>query len=470
MGVTEQLANFAINTPSGFLTPQLIRSVTEKFLDTVGIMVAGAGSTASQIVLQTVMEGGGNPDASIIGRAERTSVLHAGYVNGVSAHALEYDDNTPDVGHVSACMVPGCLALAEKLNLPGIKVAEAFALGYEVAGRISIGLKPAIFDRGWHSPGLIGGLGVAVASCRMMGLGPIETRMAIGIMASSGTGIRKNVGSAGKAFHIGNGIRSGLMAAKMARNGFRVDPDVIEGSDAGGEGHQRYGLADTFSGKGGYSLERMVEGLGGEFILTGRPTRVRMHPGATITGPAIDGIIKLAVKHDIKPEKVEEIRIKCHPLMLVIASYKDPVNGYRAKFCPPYTFAVALIDRKVGLGQYTDERIRDPGVLDFMRKVKVTVRDDIRINHRESLACYGEVDITVVLRNGKVLTEHCVNAKGWPGQPATWDDLSGKFEECVTGILSPQQTRESKGMISGLTELSSIRHLMKEIVARPHAG
>ncbi len=42
MGVTEQLAKFAIDTPTGFLAPKLIESVTEKFLDTIGIMVAGA--------------------------------------------------------------------------------------------------------------------------------------------------------------------------------------------------------------------------------------------------------------------------------------------------------------------------------------------------------------------------------------------------------------------------------------------
>lgn len=467
MGVTEQLARFAIETPPGFLTPPLARSISEKFLDTIGIMVAGARSAASEAVLKTVMESGGHPDATVIGRSERTSVLHAGYVNGVSAHALEYDDNTPDVGHVSACMVPGCLAIAEKMNLSGTQVAEAFAIGYEIAGRISIGLKPALFDRGWHSPGLIGGLGVAVAGCRLMGLGSMQTRMAIGIMASSGTGIRKNVGSAGKAFHIGNGVRSGLMAAQLARNGFRVDPDVIEGSDAAGEGHQRFGLADTFSGANGYSLERMREGLGGEFILTRRPTRVRMHPGATITGPAIDGILELAATRDIKPADVDEIRVKCHPLMLVIASYSEPQDTYRAKFCPPYTFAVALIDRKVGIAQYTEQRIRDPQVLALMRRVKVSVRDDIRAGDGESLADYGEADIAITLKDGRVLTKRAVHARGWPGLPASWDDLSGKFVECSSGVLSQQQMRRAIGMIAALPEIPSIRDLMTELAVNP---
>lgn len=459
MGVTAQLVEFAVNMPSGFLTPPLLQSVTEKFLDTVGIMIAGAHSQASRVAIRTVTEAGGAPDATIIGTRERNSVMHAGFVNGISAHALEYDDNTPDVGHVSACMVPGCLALAEKLDLPGLQVAEAFALGYEVAGRISVGLKPAMFDRGWHSPGLIGGLGVTVAACRLMGLDALQTRMAVGLMASSGTGIRKNVGSAGKAFHIGNGVRSGLMAAQLARNGYSVDPDVIEGSDAAGEGHQRFGIADTFSGKGGYSLEHMVQGLGGEFVLTANPTRVRMHPGATIAGPAIDGIIALALEHDLRPEQVEELKVECNPLMLVIASYTAPVDAYRAKFCPPYTFAVALIDRQVGVAQYTDERIRDRAVLDFMPRVKVLAREDLG----RAKGAYGGVDISVTLKDGRVLKRHFATAKGWPGHAATWEDLLGKYRECADGVLSQQQVSASTQMIGGLAELRSVRELMKNL-------
>jgi anaerobic selenocysteine-containing dehydrogenase len=56
--------------------------------------------------------------------------------------------------------------------------------------------------------------------------------MAIGIMASSGGGVRKNVGTMGKAFHVGHGVRAGIYAAFLAQDGFAVDPDIIEGAVA----------------------------------------------------------------------------------------------------------------------------------------------------------------------------------------------------------------------------------------------
>ena len=69
----------------------------------------------------------------------------------------------------------------------------------------------------------------------------------------------------GKAFHVGHGVRSGIFAALLAQEDFSVDPDIIEGAErGGGEGHQRFGLADTFSGIGKYRLHLMVDGLGDE--------------------------------------------------------------------------------------------------------------------------------------------------------------------------------------------------------------
>lgn len=466
MGVTEQLARFAIDTPGNFLTSEIVESSKAKFLDTIGIMVAGSRSPAARVALNAVADIGGNAEATIIGRAGKTSVPLAGFLNGLSAHALEYDDNTLNVGHASACLVPGCLATAEKLDLSGRQLLEAFVMGFEVASRIGKGLKPTLLDRGWHSIGLVGGQGVAVASCRMMGLDQLATRMAMGIMASSGTGIRKNVGSMGKAFHAGNGVRAGLLAATLARHGYQVDPDIIEGSDEGGGGHQRFGLADAFNGIGNYRLDRMVEGLGDGLELSRNTTMVRMHPGSTTPGAAVDGIIDLAQSHKLKAADVEELRVECHPRLLAIASYPEPSDSYRAKFCPPYTFAAAFIDRKVGLAQYTEDRIRAPELRDFMRRVKVCVREDLK-QHRgqwgEAGVNWGEVDITIQLKDGKVLTKHRAHAKGWPALPASWGDLCEKYEECTHQFLPPGQVQETISMIDKLSELSSVRELTRAL-------
>lgn len=467
MSVTAQLARFAVAPPAGFMTPALTESVLHKFLDTIGIMVAGADSPAARTLTAAVREAGGNPEASIIGTPYRTSLVQAGLVNGASAHALEYDDLTPDITHMSSSMVPGCLAIAEKLDLSGRELIEAFALGFEVAGRISLGMTSlAMLDRGFHTPGMMGGMGVAVAAARMMGLDAQGVRMAIGLMASSGTGIRKNVGSAGKAFHVGNGVRAGLQAATLAAHGFEVDPDAVEGLPDG-HGHERFGLLESYAGPGNYDLKRIVKDLGGEFALTRIPTMVRMHPCSTVNCVLIDGTIELAQQHDLTADNVKSIDIQCHPRLVSIAPYAEPSDSYRAKFCPPYVTAAAIIDRAVGLKQFTDARVRDPVILSLMRRVRVQASAPVRAGQSW---CNGDdnwcaVNITIQCTDGRTVSGRYSQAKGWPATPATWDDLRRKYEECTQDTLPHASVRESMAMIEDLPALRSVRALVEKLRA-----
>ena len=215
-------------------------------------------------------------------------------MNGVAAHALEFCDFTPrSYTHLSACLVPGALVVGEALRVPGRRLLEAFVGGFEVGARVGRGLAPYLFNQGWHPNGITGALGVAVASASMMGLDLERTRMAMGLAASQGSGVRKNVGSMGKAFHHGHGTRCGVFAALLAEKGYKVDPDIIEGEDVG-KGHARFGLADTFCGIGNYRLDRMVDDLGEDWELDLDRTVVRLHPTSTPAQSPIDNMLDLA--------------------------------------------------------------------------------------------------------------------------------------------------------------------------------
>ena len=88
--MTEQLARFAVESPSDFMTAPLIESAKAKILDTLATSLAGSRAPATTISLQTVRQSGGRPEATVIGWGEKTSLVNAGFVNGVAAHALEY--------------------------------------------------------------------------------------------------------------------------------------------------------------------------------------------------------------------------------------------------------------------------------------------------------------------------------------------------------------------------------------------
>jgi 2-methylcitrate dehydratase PrpD len=304
----------------------------------------------------------------------------------------------------------------------------------------------------------------------MMRLDAMQTRMAMGIMASSGGGVRKNVGTMGKSFHVGHGVRAGIFAALLAAEGFKVDPDIIEGVDDAGEGHQRFGLADTFSGVGQYRLHLMVEGLGRTLEVARNTTMVRMHPGSTAPSSTVDALIELADEHAIEADDVAEIIAECTPQCLAIAPYSEPSDEHRAKFCIPYTLAVAFLDRQVRLAQYEPRRVAAADVQSFMPRVKVVVPDDLK-HHRgqwgENGVNWGESRVTVKLKDGREFTRAAPYSKGWPENPVSWEDVKSKYLECTDGILSSSQVAESIEMIAGLERLDNVTELVRTLTAKP---
>ena len=470
MSITEQLARFVIESGPSILTDEVATAAKLKFLDTIAVMLPGARHASGTSALRVAQRMGGKPAATLFVNGEETSSPLAGFVNGVAAHALEYDDNTRGVGHASVLLVPGCMAVAEEAGASGRAMLEAFALGFEITSRVAKGLRPALIDNGWHPIGIVGGQGVAVAACRLLGLDVRKTRMAMGIMASSGGGVRKNVGTMGKAFHVGHGVRSGIFAALLAQEDFSVDPDIIEGAEGGGgEGHQRFGLADTFSGIGEYRLHLMVEGLGGELEVARNTTMVRMHPGSTAPSSTVDGVIALAREHAIAPADVVELVAELTPQCVAIAPYPEPSDEHRAKFCLPYTLAVALIDREVLLRQYEPARIAAADVRAMMPKIKIVLPDDLK-QHRgqwgENGVNWGESRITVKLKDGRVLTKAAPYSRGWPEDPVAWDDVKTKYAQCAEGILSSAQIAETVDMIARLERLDKVAELVRALTPR----
>ena len=145
-----------------------------------------------------------------------------------------------------------------------------------------------------------------------------------------------------------------------------------------------------------------------------------------------------------------------------IAPYSEPSDSYRSKFCIPYTLSVALIDRKIGLAQYANERSGDQRIRDLMKRVTVTIPDRLRENRGtwgEKVSNWAECTITVRLKDGTVHVRECKHAKGWPDNPATWDDLCGKFTVCSEGILASGKVKDIIAAVKNLEKLGSVREL-----------
>jgi 2-methylcitrate dehydratase PrpD len=94
--------------------------------------------------------------------------------------------------------------------------------------------------------------------------------------------------------------------------------------------------------------------------------------------------------------------------------------------------AVALVEGAAGEKQFSDRAVRDPTVVALRGRVSPTVDPGVRPE---------QVDLTVVLKDGRRFAKHIEKAIGSLEVPMSDKALEVKFADLAEGILPPAQTR-----------------------------
>jgi 2-methylcitrate dehydratase PrpD len=225
--VTEQLADFAIADHR--VDTATCHSAARAFVDTIGVILAGAGDTSARTV-GAVLEPLAGGTSTLLGSGARCSAKDAAMLNGVAGHALDFDDHLNDVnGHPSVVLVPALLALAEEQHADGQQMLEAYVVGYQVMCAVAAALPVrAHWASGWHATATLGVLASTAACGRLLGLDRDGMRHALGLAATLACGSRQNCGFMAKPLHAGVAASNGLFAARLAQRGFDADPAQLE--------------------------------------------------------------------------------------------------------------------------------------------------------------------------------------------------------------------------------------------------
>src|SRR6516162_1577053 len=203
-------------------------------LDTVGVMIAGAGGNVAiraEAVLAAARPAGRIP---VPGRARRADVIDAAFLGGTAAHGIELDDGFRQGSvHPGCVVVPTLLALAHDQHSSGTALIEALVAGYEAEIAIGRACHPELRQRGFHPAAAVGVFGAAMAAGKLRALAHAQLANALGIAASSAAGLFAfvNGGADIKRLHAGHAAREGLQAALLAEQGIEGPPDVIEAHD-----------------------------------------------------------------------------------------------------------------------------------------------------------------------------------------------------------------------------------------------
>ena len=439
MGATETIARFALGMGSTMVPEPILHEGKRCIINYLAVALYASADPSMKILTSLFEEEGGNPQATIIGSDMRTSLQNAALANGYLAHLEDYDDtHFPTVIHPSAPTVPAAMAMGERLNATGLDVLIATVLGVEVCCRIGLSVHPHHYDAGWHITGTCGVFGSVVATGRLLGLDEGQMVNALGIAGTQAAGVRETFGSMSKPFHAGRSAQSGLLAGLLAVRGFTSTSTILEG---------RRGFATVLSTAS--DMEKLTEALGERWELPNNG--LKPYACGVVSHPLIDAMITFRNIHGVKAQDVHAITAKVQPLVLELMDRKHPRIGLEGKFSHQHSMAVGLVDGGAFPSQYTDDRVKDPIIIALREMITATVDPEMPEDSAE---------VTVVLKDGRSITEKINHATGAPENPLSDDQLEDKFRNLASRVLPEERVEKLLSMLWSIDEAEDLREIM----------
>jgi 2-methylcitrate dehydratase PrpD len=414
MEVTRTLARYVVNSKLSDIPEAVKREGVRSILNWLGCAVGAAHHEAVDCALAALLPFAGEAQASVLGRSEKTDILHAALMNGISSHVFDFDDtHLPTIIHPSGPVASAIFALAEYKDLSGAELLHAFILGVEVECRIGNAVYPNHYDVGWHITGTTGVFGAAAAAGKLLGLNEQQMIWALGIAGTQSSGFREMFGTHCKSFHPGRAAQNGLAAALLAQRNFTSSNQVIEA---------KRGFANVMSTKQDYS--RITEGLGKTFEVT--LNSYKPFACGIVIHPSIDGCVQLKKENGLNGTEVEKVELTVAPLVLELTGKRTPQVGLEGKFSVFHSCAVALLHGAAGEKEYSDAMVRDPKVIALRDRVDAKIDPKLRDD---------EVYVSVTLKDGRKLEKYIEHAIGSKEVPMTNEQLEAKFRGLADDIL-----------------------------------
>jgi 2-methylcitrate dehydratase PrpD len=138
--------------------------------------------------------------------------------------------------------------------------------------------------------------------------------------------------------------------------------------------------------------------------------------------------------------------------------YLDPKTPLEAKFSMQHSVAAALLDRRVGLAQYTPERLADERLRGLMRKIHMYVHPEMadRSSWKTETRFH---EVTVTMQDGAKYSRRVYHPKGHKNNPLTPAELEVKFNECCGQRFSSERVDALRRTATNLAELPDIHEL-----------
>lgn len=453
---SRQLAEFAATLKLSAVPAEVKARAKDIILDGLGCGLFGARLEWTELVARLVKRldphGG---QASIWGRGETASPIHAALVNGTMVQGFELDDANPATIHSCAAILPAVMAAAEFVGphtISGEKLLTAIIAGFEIGPRVGLCMNGnRLLVNGWHTPGIFAPFPAAAAAGIVLGLTADQHYHALGIAGPQASGLMAaQFGSMVKRMLVAKGAQSGLYAALLAAEGFTGIEDVFE--------EKFGGYCTTFTqSPDQFDLSALSDSLGERWETM--TIAIKRHACVGTNLSTMDAIEALVAESGLKATDVEAVNIAVTE-SAVSHSYWTPyvpVDLLAAQMHIGFCVAMKLIDGDVFVEQMTERNIGRPDLVALANRVHVT-RDPEREAKGRPYARGARVDVR--LKTGATLSKTVDFFLGSTRNPMSHEQMMAKYRRLALKTLPDSKVARIEHFVGNLEQAVSIAPLI----------
>lgn len=350
----------------------------------------------------------------VIGTGRSLALKEAVFLNGLNAHALDFDDGTNSgIIHLGSPIFSLLLPLAQRYGNTIEELLKAAIVGYEASYTMAVSIQPKHKALGFHATGTCGMLGATLAAAYMLGFTEEERYQAFAAACVSASGMLKVLddGSELKPYNVAKTALLSLTSLQLAKAGFKGHEDPLGGYR---------GFLKMMTGDECTVIKPTL--LNGTYAIMKSYTKP--YASCRYTHPPVEAVIYLRNQFCLTAENVKSVKVDTYDLAVKGHDHIDIKGAYSAKMSTPYSTAVALIFGKAGLQEFGEDCLKDETVKALTEKVMVHADEELsRIFPDKQSAI-----VTITTMDGKVYSQRVDFPKGEPENPLTDGEFRDRYE------------------------------------------
>ena len=458
--LTAHVADFITRTRYADIPPEVVALGKKAILDSLACGISGSVADASVLVRRYLGGLGLVPGgATVFGSDMRLPPRFAALANGTSTEFDDFDDTyqaTPDRDqgvHPTAPALAAVMALAEPADHSGEAVLLATLVGIEVCCRLFDAADPRQMTDGYHSAGTCAMLGAAAGAAKLLGLDIDATRLALGLAATQTGTLSAHHGTMAKPLHGGLAAECAITSADLAAMGFTASPCSLEA---------RWGY---FQALGGSHDDARIRGLlGNPWCFVDRGVWLKAWPTGSLSHPSYTKMLELVLEHDLQPADVDKIRVKTSKSIQDVIAFHRPKKGLEGKFSIQFGLATLLLERKITLGDFTDEFVARPELQALIERVDYQTFTEAEAKAADHTLVTSSVEVD--LKDGHTLGGRIDYGKGSLANPMSDAEVAEKTLDCADFAGWPRAKAEVLiDLVGKLETLETIRPLTTSLAA-----